>query len=339
MALAITKEGSFILIGVGKENPVKFNCVSHEITSYTGRTVQHFPRLITQLIADDTESQFINLLKEVMRGYTYRFSKIEPFITVIDKLDWSWIPDECPKGFIKWCEEENKRISGSALAQFKAEKAMKDLPKEIIETYDFFKDKISCSERQFFMDLSAEKKALICKVFKTSMKSFSWSFRYDFQDFLDKLRGYENRNYEWEKYIDTNRGFAYNLGQIDSVIHKERNDKILAWEDKFRAIETLSNEEYVIIVPKTMQDFTNEGKQQNNCVGYYYHDSIAAHKNFVYFVRKANNPKHSFMTCRFNFEKYNMCTCEYRYVNNNSAKRIDLLNEIDKMIIQISREE
>ena len=147
MALTITKEGSIILIGVGKKNPVKFNCVSHEITSYTGHIVQHFPRLISQLIEDDTENQFINLLKEVMRGYTYRFSKIEPFITVIDKLDWGYVPDECPKGFIKWCEEENKRISGSALAQFKTEKAMKGLPKEIVETYDFFKDKINGFER------------------------------------------------------------------------------------------------------------------------------------------------------------------------------------------------
>ena len=339
MALMITKEGSFILIGVGKENPVKFNCVSHEITSYTGRIVQHFPRLITQLIANDTESQFINLLKEVMRGYTYRFSKVEPFITVIDKLDWGYIPDECPKGFVKWCEENDKNISGSSLMQFKTEKAMNNLPKEVLETYEFFKDYISNGERDFFVSLSVEKKTLICKVFKTSMKAFSWMFQSDFQNFLDKLKGYEIRNQEWEKYVDVNRGFAYNLEQIDSAVHKERNDKILAWEDKFRAIESLSNEEYVIIVPSKMEDFTNEGKQQNNCVGYYYHDSIAAHKNFVYFVRKANNPEHSFMTCRFNFEAYKMNTCEFRYVNNHQAKRIDLLNEIDEMIRQIFREE
>ena len=63
MALVITKEGSYILIGVGKENPVKFHCVTHEITSYTGRIVQQFPRLINQLIDCDMETEFIRLLK------------------------------------------------------------------------------------------------------------------------------------------------------------------------------------------------------------------------------------------------------------------------------------
>ena len=216
---------------------------------------------------------------------------------------------------------------------------MSKLPKEIIEIYSFAQEHMTCYERDFFMTISTEKKTLICRVFKTAMKLFSWNFASDFSYFLDRLRSFDRKSQEWEKYIDTNRGFDYNIEQIENAINKERNDKILIWEDKFRAIESLSNEKYVIIVPSSMEDFTNEGKQQNNCVGHFYHDSIADHKNFVYFVRKANNPEHSYMTCRFNFEDYNMRTSEYRYVNNRQAERIELLNQIDEMIKQILREE
>lgn len=331
--MKITKNGSFIEFEIGKANPVKFDCRDFSIISYTGRTVKNFPPDVRQGFQTEIENKLYHAMRDARNGgSTYMFHALEKFITVLDKVvPWD-IPSECPKGFLAWCNREEKAISGTNLRAFNFEQAMRNMPKEVMEVYKFCKPHLG-SYMDCFAEWSLDRKIAFCKIFKTSMKTFSWNFSRDTQDFI---RFVNNLNhYEWEKMVDTNRNFEYNREQIDATINKERNEKILAWEDKFREIEQLSNEEYVIVVPKTMQDFTDEGKQQNNCVGHFYHESIARHDNFIYFIRKRNNPSHSWMTCRYYFGLYTPSTTEYRLVNNDRAKWLDIMTKIDAKIKEI----
>ena len=108
-------------------------------------------------------------------------------------------------------------------------------------------------------------------------------------------------------------------------------------------IESLFNEDFIVVVPKKIEDFTDEGRQQHNCVGYYYHDSIVDGKNLIYFLRKKDNPTHSFVTCRYNLGYRE--TTEYRMFDNTDVDRwtdegrdiIRFIGLIDEKIREILR--
>jgi hypothetical protein len=92
----------------------------------------------------------------------------------------------------------------------------------------------------------------------------------------------------------------------------------------------------VVVVPTSIEQFNDESKQQNNCVSYYYHKSIAEHENVIYFIRRAENVRHSYITNRYNF--YDKKTCESRAVNNRDYTNSDvtaLIKEIDEKIKEI----
>lgn len=111
---------------------------------------------------------------------------------------------------------------------------------------------------------------------------------------------------------------------------------IISQEKKIRELETIENEKYCVVVPKTLEDFTNEGKQQRNCVGYNYHSSIARGENLIYFIRLKFNPEKSLNTCRYNINRQK--TVENKiYCNQNSSQEvIDFItNIVDPKIRQL----
>lgn len=95
----------------------------------------------------------------------------------------------------------------------------------------------------------------------------------------------------------------YNSKLLDD--YKEiKGNEILA--ENLQALNFLNNtqikgyEDYTIIVPQNLEDLQNEGKQQNNCVGYYYNDSIKRNRDKIFFIRPTENINKSLITCRFN---------------------------------------
>ena len=81
------------------------------------------------------------------------------------------------------------------------------------------------------------------------------------------------------------------------------------------------------------EEKADEGKQQNNCVGHYYDDSILDDRNLIYFLRKVANPKKSYMTCRYQINYSE--TIEYRLKNNESVyndREVAILRQIDAII-------
>ena len=138
--------------------------------------------------------------------------------------------------------------------------------------------------------------------------------------------------------IDTNRTFSYNFDQIKINLNDLENKTILDNEKQITFLETVDFGDYIIKVPSKMADFTDEGNQQHNCVGYHYHDSIRENKNLIYFLRKKNSPAKSYVTCRYNIQK--LATVEYLATCNSTVKdkqAVEVIKEIDKLITEKMR--
>ena len=172
------------------------------------------------------------------------------------------------------------------------------------------------------------------KLFNNSLLNgevFDYS-RYDFRDALNTIYTGVCR---YNCSIDTNRGIGDNRDNISSFLNENRKRIIEENMKKLNFINGLEIDDYVIIVPQTMEDKADEGRQQNNCVGYYYDESIMEGRNAIYFIRKKENPKHSYITCRYNYGDKD--TVEARKVNNSSIrddKEWAIIENISKIITE-----
>ena len=153
---------------------------------------------------------------------------------------------------------------------------------------------------------------------------------------IELVKKWFNKTEDWQKDSFVSIWKGSNIDTIKEIRDKVRNEKILSWESKFSAIETLSNDKYTIIIPKIMEEFTDEGKQQNNCVGHYYHNRMAQNTQIIYFIRRKSIPNKSYITNRYSVSEKE--TVETRMVNNTAnrdADSLELITRIDKMITDI----
>lgn len=131
--------------------------------------------------------------------------------------------------------------------------------------------------------------------------------------------------------IDTNRDLKYNANTLEDYRDREKNELLAKRLQKLNFINNMTfgeNNEYTVVVPQSQRDKKDEGRQQNNCVGSYYDDSILRGDNLIYFLRKSDNTKKSYITCRYNLRSED--TVEYRLKNNNTVRK----GSIDELIIK-----
>lgn len=133
--------------------------------------------------------------------------------------------------------------------------------------------------------------------------------------------------------FDTNRDIETNRLNIASLIDSVKNETLQKQLQRLNFIHNLTIDDYIIIVPQAQADKIDEGKQQNNCIGYFYDDSISRGDNLIYFLRHKDNPKKSYITCRFNVASKK--TAEYRRKNNDTVyltKDVEVIRKIDNLI-------
>ena len=354
----VTKQGTRISVTIeGKARPVTFNMQTREITSYTGRDVRRFPvgEYHTATIRDNAISRllFECFMTSHKQSLLDSLLKLELFINNPDLLanvnHISDLPDECPKGYLKWVQENGKALSYDTVEEYKDMKSIAQLDKESVEVYQmlFINDGHPLDKYDFaeqYKELPTDLRNKFNKILKVSMKTFSWTLKEDMKKFICKIfmgrgwySGSECRPQNWQELLDTERSFAWNTENISALGRGMWEKSIIATEDKIRKIEELSNDEFVVIVPKTLQDFTDEGNMQRNCVGHYYHNSIAEGRNVVYFIRRKKTPNLSYITNRYNIEFTHRTEETRKYCNadndNNNAR--ELIKEIDKMITSL----
>lgn len=141
----------------------------------------------------------------------------------------------------------------------------------------------------------------------------------------------EMYDFNWLSNVNTNHSFEANKEVFIAYKEKEKNNILAEKLQKLNFLNGLEvGNDYVIVVPQTIEDLIKEGHQQNNCVGYYYNNSIIKGENNIYFIRNKNNTKKSYITCRFN--NRNRATVEYRHKNNEYINHNKLIDAIDAII-------
>lgn len=243
---------------------------------------------------------------------------------------------DCPAGYINFLKANNLYINQTSYDLFKLCSFFPDNKLILAKNWMAVINVINEAKKQYLFTHPILF-SLIQKIVMASAKNFE-IFSYP-ADKIGQIIYYcialkaEENNFS---ILNSNRGLTYNEKSLAET-YKSRADEVLATNlQKINRINHYQVADYEIIVPQGIEDLNSESKQQNNCVNYYYNDSIRAGENYIYFLRKKTNPNESYMTCRFNV--INKATTEYFYKNNkrvNNEKEIEILKQIDEKIKQI----
>ena len=181
----------------------------------------------------------------------------------------------------------------------------------------------------FFNQYSGDKLMMLCK---NSLLNGEFYINETLSELFEDF--YTIRTTIDEEYdIDFNRDITYNLELLETLKEKEKNAIIESNLRKLNFINDMITGDYIVKVPQTIIEKLEEGKMQNNCVGYYYDNSIMSGNDFIYFIRKKDNPEKSLVTCRYN--ALSKRTVEFKAKNNspvNNNEVIDFINAIDEII-------
>ena len=355
----IKKEHGIVIFSFSDmdDKTISINVLDGTITSYTGRSISSMPKGLSGALTEysATKNRVVgDRLKTIISRYvssrnsTY-LKILDVYFSNLDVLDLIYtslddIPTTIPKGFIKYLKDNNTKANKKNLARFNLEVRTKNWSEEYQELYKLMREKARYYDS--LLELDDDKTFILLKILKTHMKIFSWTPQQDMHDYFSLIFDcdYDKNKYKWWEVADTNRGFLWNYDNFKNILNAERNKKVMEWQSNFKSIEQLSNDILTIIVPTTQEQFTDEGRQQNNCVGSYYHDSMSVHNNIIYFIRKKNRPNKSYVTNRYCVRDAwldNKTTVETRAVNNSTyddENVTDLIKEIDKAITNIINE-
>ncbi len=342
-----------------KNRPITVNYQTGEITSYTGRKVKNMPTLLKT--ADNKGvrlfilqlSTLMNIVKnltaenltiespELCFNESQKYQKalkdyqaIETFLPQIERVI-ELVPEN-PKGYINFILENNLTIDTGSLYLFKLNKGLNNLP-EMYRKYWFaltkyFIDKpIICNK---LLNTTISEKLAICKIFKVSQSNLGLSIGSDFYELFAIILTNE---INWLEIIDTNRTARQNIKLVSDYFEAQKdeifNTAMDKTEKRIDKITTLETEHFIIIVPHTLKELQDEGKMQNNCVGYNYNTSIKKGENAIYFIRKKSSPDKSYITCRYNFKSKK--TVEKKTINNTwtaPQEAKDLIKMVDEML-------
>jgi hypothetical protein len=249
-----------VILTSERPNPFKFDCKEKVLYSFTGKPLKRISPILSNAVTNSGEIFLIDAIKDVVNGYgTRELNIIEPFALYLDMVKCrtiDYMPPACPKGYIKWLKEKSLFINDDTYKKFLVYNKLKNLSPKVMEVLDIIEKGIGNDYRwnNFMENADSNKITLMTKIFHTTIKGICWDLRGEMLDFLYAIRNYR----EWEKVVDTNRTFDYNIKLIDNAKNAERNKKILEFEETIRDIENLSNDNFTIIVPRTIEDFTNE---------------------------------------------------------------------------------
>ena len=272
-------------------------------------------------------------------------------ICVALKYEWLWnyTDDMCDiVDIIRYCDKEDYCTMPKELLRIKGEESIN--LKHIKQAR--FSEKYGFKYSKFLVDMytsgnyTGNVKRFLGSIIDmpTLMKMvtnniYTGRVRNVYQDIYNLADAYytaigDDYNIPTESIVfDNNRDIEQNRLNIVSLIDSIKNKKLSVQLQRLNFINNFAIDDYIIIVPQAQADKIDEGKQQNNCVGYYYDESISRGENLIYFLRHKNNPKKSYITCRFNLISRN--TAEYRRKNNESVylkKDLEVIKKIDDLI-------
>lgn len=275
---------------------------------------------------------FINLLYEYNREDGLRkihlgnsLTRMETFWSYLWELYIYDIPQENPKGFIRFCFSNNLYIRQRSLEIYK-----------IVKKNNLFDDEIIFRLKSMVATTPLNYSTLVLLSRKQIIDLIKMYIQLDWYKF-NKLMSFlvENKDKTFE-LIQSEKNIEKAIKILEDIKNKEINEGIKSTQNLYGTIiDKVEKNNLIVIVPRNIEDLVNEGNQQHNCVGSYYNQSISEGIDFIFFIRKKDNPDISYITCRYDIEygelaeintKYNQE--EYNEEEYNFAlKIVDLLNE------------
>lgn len=257
-------------------------------------------------------------LKEWVFSY---IDKLDNIRSIVD------INFDCPKGYIDYINSNNLKISVLSYKYFMLSVKLNVKNQTLLENiYNFLGD-FDIKVQKYILD-NQQILNNIVKIMISSIKMFEFSDDYLVRELVNRL--YKLR--ALSPVIDTNRGINYNIKQLIELENNNKNKLFNTNLQRLNFMNCMTIGKYLVVVPQNVNELQNEGKQQNNCVGYYYNDSIQNGENLIYFLRDIENPTKSLVTCRYNL--YSKCTSEHRIKNNygTTQEQRDIIKKIDEII-------
>lgn len=332
---AVTKDRGIITINLDDNTSIKIDCINHKIKSFSGRDVINFPKGII-FNEDVRQYKILSALDELCRSeYTQRICAIiETLWNYLDILEQLPCRDKVPAGYAKYCRDNDLKINPQSYADFQAFQTVKNVREQNRELYK----NILLEINDIRSNPTLQELNTFVKIYKSTLKANNFRATLyignDMRTFVDRYYIFlREHNVDINTVIDTNRDYRTNIELMQSFENKLIEKEIIEQEDKIRDLTKLDLGDYFIIVPETLTDFTKEGQMQNNCVGHYYHNSIKAGINLIYFIRRKSSPNTSYITCRY--YKPNNETVEHRIKNNVNYEYDEMLRKCDERIKEL----
>lgn len=356
MVTTIEKVGpEFILHLDEKDTPIKYNVETRTITSYSGKTVKRFPAgvITDKMLAysgdyycrnnDGNHEHELRIILQAIKKHSQGCCKRMESICLFWIYRDLWesadcLPDKCPKGYIPWVKDNNKKISEVSLNNFKEEqlaKTFSNLQRETIALLEPVWHEYYAVRRltDRIKHNSKDQSHKLCKILKTSMKSFSWYMARDLSHFLDAC----DRCNNWADIVNTDRDFTFNKALIEQYLNRHKNELIRIFEEKGKAITELTYGGLGVVIPLSIEDMIDEGNQQHNCVGRFYPDRVQAGYSYIYFIRPLDNMKKSYITCEYQpswkrtTQALASCNCSFN--DTNATQLIKMVDDILKEVL------
>lgn len=293
-----------------------------------GKEIKRLPYDVTQFYficrrshAYDKETELLSFLVHCSNNNFESYRKAESFVSIaIQNLDLEYRVDledmkglKLTKDYLEWCREHEEPVCLRTIQEHYIEKLEDSIPKDLKPYYVILKD--------YAITENVDKETLfkLLKILKYTVYHLRADEALDdlkeIGDLVDALTTNETK-----KLLNTNRTVSQNY----RIIEQQNFVGNKAFEYTLRKLSFLSGkcfDNYIVVVPQNVMDLIDEGFQQNNCVGYYYNDSIENGNNCIFFLRKKDKPEKSYITCR-----YNVLTKEIeeaRYKNNRDIDSTD----------------
>lgn len=293
-----------------------------------GQEIKKLPSDVTQFYftccqhpkAYDSETSLLALLI-YCSGDFEDYRKTESFVSIaIQNLDLNYCVNfdamcnlKLTKDYLNWCREYDEPVCLKTERKYRQKKLEDSIPKDLKSYYVMLKD--------YAITENIDKETLfkLLKILKYTVYHLIADEALDdikeIGELVDVLTTDENK-----KLLNTNRTVSQNY----RIIEQQEFVGNKAFENTLRKLNFMNGKcfgDYIIVVPQNVMDLIDEGFQQNNCIGYYYNDSIENGDNCIFFLRKKDRPEKSYITCRYCVDTKEIE--EARYKNNRDIDSAD----------------
>ena len=336
--IKMKKEKNILTIELDSNSSIKYDFLTEKMSFFGNNNIIY---CIYTPRREKSFKEFVlkDLLKERKIStpeWIFSYLDIIDF-TQIDSSFYQWnsrLPKECKKGYIHFVQEHHLQISGFTARFFEW---CQNIQVPYIEIRLFYNAlSFGClteSEYDKIKEYLYNNSKIVSDFYKTYVITAKNGEMFpDWCDMVYMLIAIMLKQYDFK--IDSNRSLNYNIKIFNEFKDSVNQQLIKKQQSRIISLDDREIDDYIIKVPHSTADLVDEGRQQNNCVGSFYNERIMRGRDLIYFIREKNNPKKSFVTCRYNIESKE--TVEHKYKNNKNEEALrDVRAEVDNLIRKI----